>query len=134
MREAGNRERSLTLFLFKEFGGRLVHKIDPMSYAVAQEQCMAAGWFHQVTYRRVWALLKDTATAWSEDKVPRHGAALAYYTVFSIAPIHTSLHATPASGSSLNIIANRPVIRAKDSTNSRKWSATSGAGNHPPNH
>jgi membrane protein len=87
MMEAGNREQSLTLFLFKEFGGRLVHKIDPMSYDVAQEQCMAAGWFHQVTYRRVWALLKDTATAWSEDKVPRHGAALAYYTVFSIVPL-----------------------------------------------
>jgi len=48
---------------------------------------MAFGWFHQVTYRRVWALLKDTATAWSEDKVPRHGAALAYYTVFSIVPL-----------------------------------------------
>jgi membrane protein len=47
---------------------------------------MATGWFQQVTYR-VWALLKDTATAWSEDKVPRHGAALAYYTVFSIVPL-----------------------------------------------
>lgn len=48
---------------------------------------MAPGWFQQVMYRRVWALLKDTATAWSEDKVPRHGAALAYYTVFSIVPL-----------------------------------------------
>ncbi|HEX8832584.1 MAG TPA: YihY/virulence factor BrkB family protein [Abditibacteriaceae bacterium] len=31
-------------------------------------------------------LLKDTYTAWNEDKAPRLGAALAYYTVFSMAP------------------------------------------------
>src|SRR5688500_3311603 len=34
-----------------------------------------------------WALLKETFAAWSEDKVPRLGAALAYYTVFSLAPM-----------------------------------------------
>ena len=33
------------------------------------------------------ALLKDTYAAWNEDKAPRLGAALAYYTVFSIAPL-----------------------------------------------
>jgi membrane protein len=32
-------------------------------------------------------LHKDTFSAWSEDKVPRHGAALAYYTVFSLVPL-----------------------------------------------
>lgn len=32
-------------------------------------------------------LLKDTYTAWNEDKVPRLGAALAYYTIFSLAPL-----------------------------------------------
>lgn len=32
-------------------------------------------------------LLKDTAKSWSEDKSPRLAAALAYYTVFSIAPL-----------------------------------------------
>ena len=48
---------------------------------------MALGWLHKFTYRRVWTLLKNTAAAWSEDKVPRHGAALAYYTVFSIVPL-----------------------------------------------
>jgi membrane protein len=32
-------------------------------------------------------LLKDTASAWLEDKAPRLGAALAYYTVFSLAPL-----------------------------------------------
>jgi membrane protein len=32
-------------------------------------------------------LLKDTVAAWREDKAPRLGAALAYYTVFSLAPL-----------------------------------------------
>lgn len=34
-----------------------------------------------------WKLLKDTFGAWSKDKVPRHGAALAYYTVLSLVPL-----------------------------------------------
>jgi len=32
-------------------------------------------------------LLKETAKEWSEDKVPLYAAALAYYTVFSLAPL-----------------------------------------------
>ena len=32
-------------------------------------------------------LLKDTASKWSEDRCPTLGAALAYYTVFSLAPL-----------------------------------------------
>jgi membrane protein len=32
-------------------------------------------------------LLKETFAAWSADKAPRLGAALAYYTIFSIAPL-----------------------------------------------
>jgi membrane protein len=35
----------------------------------------------------MWDLLKNTFTDWSEDKAPRLAAALAYYTVFAIAPI-----------------------------------------------
>src|SRR5688572_22645124 len=35
----------------------------------------------------VFSLLKDAAKEWSEDKVPRLGAALAYYTTFSLAPL-----------------------------------------------
>jgi membrane protein len=37
--------------------------------------------------KAVWQLLKQTFSAWSDDKVSRMGAALAYYTVFSIAPL-----------------------------------------------
>ncbi len=35
----------------------------------------------------LWVLLKDTWNAWSTDKAPRLGAALAYYTLFSLAPL-----------------------------------------------
>ena len=35
----------------------------------------------------IFGLLKQTAKEWSDDKAPRLGAALAYYTVFSVAPL-----------------------------------------------
>lgn len=35
----------------------------------------------------IWQLLKETVHEWNADKAPRLGAALAYYTVFSIAPL-----------------------------------------------
>jgi membrane protein len=34
-----------------------------------------------------WTLLKDTFQKWSADKAPRLGAALSYYTVFSLVPL-----------------------------------------------
>lgn len=34
-----------------------------------------------------WGLLKDTFSKWSTDKAPRLGAALSYYTVFSMVPL-----------------------------------------------
>ena len=33
------------------------------------------------------SLLKQTFSEWLDDKVPQLGAALAYYTVFSLAPL-----------------------------------------------
>lgn len=35
----------------------------------------------------IYGLLKQTFSEWSEDKVPRLGAALAFYSVFAIAPL-----------------------------------------------
>ncbi len=35
----------------------------------------------------LWALVRDSARAWSADRAPRKGAALAYYMAFSMAPI-----------------------------------------------
>src|SRR5262245_37812277 len=37
--------------------------------------------------RSAWSLLKETVTAWQDDHAPSMGAALAYYTMFSIAPL-----------------------------------------------
>lgn len=35
----------------------------------------------------IFGLLKTTASEWSEDKCSRLAAALAYYTIFSLAPL-----------------------------------------------
>jgi len=40
-----------------------------------------------LTFRSTWLLLKETFREWTRDKAPRLGAALAYYTIFSIAPL-----------------------------------------------
>ncbi|WP_447985885.1 YihY/virulence factor BrkB family protein [Nitrospira sp. Nam74] len=37
--------------------------------------------------KKWWALLKEAAQKWSADKAPRLGAALSYYTVFSLVPL-----------------------------------------------
>lgn len=38
-------------------------------------------------WTRIWTLIKDAASSFSEDYAPSMGAALAYYTMFSIAPL-----------------------------------------------
>lgn len=38
------------------------------------------------TPRVVWSLLGETFFEWNADRAPRLGAALAYYTVFALAP------------------------------------------------
>src|SRR6478672_6124591 len=38
-------------------------------------------------FRNAFSLLKQTGTEWMDDKAPQLGAALAYYTVFSLAPL-----------------------------------------------
>ena len=40
----------------------------------------------RLTPRVVWSLLGETFVEWYEDRAPRLGAALAYYTVFALAP------------------------------------------------
>jgi membrane protein len=37
--------------------------------------------------KAIWNLLRATFTEWTEDQAPRLGAALAYYSVFSLAPL-----------------------------------------------
>ena len=48
---------------------------------------MSASWKSLLHPTQLWTLLKETFTAWNDDKVPRHGAALAYYTVLSLVPL-----------------------------------------------
>ena len=36
---------------------------------------------------RLWEILKKTVSAWRDDYAPSMGAALAYYTIFSLAPL-----------------------------------------------
>ena len=38
-------------------------------------------------YRAVWTILRDTFVAWNEHEAPRLGAALAFYTILSLAPL-----------------------------------------------
>ena len=38
-------------------------------------------------FKDLWYLLKGAAQAFSDDKAPRLGAAIAYYTVFAISPL-----------------------------------------------
>src|SRR4051812_31481152 len=35
----------------------------------------------------IWELIRDTGKEWWEDKAPRLGAALAFYTMLSLAPL-----------------------------------------------
>src|SRR5215467_8556703 len=37
--------------------------------------------------RLLWRLLVETYEEWGNDKAPRMGAALAFYTIFSLAPL-----------------------------------------------
>jgi membrane protein len=37
--------------------------------------------------RNGWQLVKEAGSEWSNDKAPRMGAALSYYTIFSLAPV-----------------------------------------------
>ena len=37
--------------------------------------------------KQLWGLIEKSATAWIDDYAPSMGAALAYYTLFSAAPL-----------------------------------------------
>jgi membrane protein len=40
-----------------------------------------------VNYKKLWAVLRETLSAWSEHDAPRIGAALAFYSILSLAPL-----------------------------------------------
>lgn len=41
----------------------------------------------RVDFKQIWALIKAAASSWVDDYAPSMGAALSYYTLFSIAPL-----------------------------------------------
>jgi len=47
---------------------------------------MGKSWTETFKPRTAWHLLKEAFSDWSHDRAPRLGAALAYYTVFSLVP------------------------------------------------
>src|SRR5262245_61255940 len=42
---------------------------------------------HMGILKTIWSVIAEVFYEWNKDEVPRLGAALAYYTVFSIAPL-----------------------------------------------
>ena len=42
---------------------------------------------HSVRPAQIWSLIKSSVMAWIDDYAPSMGAALAYYTLFSLAPL-----------------------------------------------
>ena len=41
----------------------------------------------RIDFKQIWQLIKAAASSWSDDYAPSMGAALSYYTLFSIAPL-----------------------------------------------
>src|SRR4030095_1150704 len=50
------------------------------------QRVMNITWLHAFKPRTLWHLIKEAAAERSHDRAPRLGAALAYYTVFSLVP------------------------------------------------
>jgi membrane protein len=44
-------------------------------------------WFMAVTPKAIFNLLKASVSAWSDDKAPRLGASLSFYTIFAMPPL-----------------------------------------------
>jgi len=40
-----------------------------------------------ISFKSMWSMTKEAVTQWSDDFAPSMGAAIAYYTIFSIAPL-----------------------------------------------
>ena len=40
-----------------------------------------------MTWKKLWPTLRQTFSAWSDHEAPRLGAALAFYSILSLAPL-----------------------------------------------
>ena len=72
----------------KVSSGEAIRPRDPIVEAISEEVKRENSHPPRGTRKEVvWFLLKTTATQWINDKCPQLGAALAYFTVFSLAPL-----------------------------------------------
>src|SRR6185295_15278468 len=51
-----------------------------------------------LNFKEILALLKETVSEWSDDKAPRLGASVAFYTLLSLAPLVIVIFAIAALG------------------------------------
>src|SRR4029077_10902235 len=58
-----------------------------VAWALLREAASARWKFSVLNLRLLGALFRETFSHWTEDKSPRLGACLAYYTIFSSAPL-----------------------------------------------
>jgi membrane protein len=80
-------ERTLVttlLCLFRRSGGRI---LVPGKKEIAGDVFRHVRDFARLGRDRVFALLDETLNEWLDDRAPRLGAALAYYTLLSLAPL-----------------------------------------------
>jgi membrane protein len=61
--------------------------LSPEAISKGSDVHMTNGGTTKSIFGTAWKLLKRTAEEWLNDKAPQLGAALAYYTVFSLAPL-----------------------------------------------
>jgi membrane protein len=55
--------------------------------SVRRKAARASMWRGAMTPRRIWYIVRTAALDWQRDDAPRLGAAIAYYAIFSIAPL-----------------------------------------------
>src|SRR5688572_26285752 len=68
-----------------------------LDYEARPERRWRPAWKTTWVWARVWGgVFRETALEWWQDKAPRLGAALAYYTILSLAPL--LILVTPAVG------------------------------------
>lgn len=41
----------------------------------------------KLNFKKIWEFIKEVFEKWIDDKAPKLGAALSFYTIFSLAPL-----------------------------------------------
>jgi uncharacterized BrkB/YihY/UPF0761 family membrane protein len=74
----------------KRIGGLSSQGLSTCSEQLVGSSVLRAPKFRQLCWpqpRELAALMKETVVGWNDDNVPRLGAALAFYTLLSLAPL-----------------------------------------------